>query len=190
MRIAIARAVSILGHPVVVMLITALVVASSRGAAILQLRFVGVAVLTLGIIVLGFSWLQVRAGRWAHVDATSPTERTSLNIFLAGLLFVGATVFWFLTHQVVFPGALALSGALIVTALLVARWVKVSLHTAFAAYATALLWPLTLAVLVGILTTAVVTWSRLALGRHGAADVIAGLALGTTAGAAFHFWIV
>ena len=34
---------------------------------------------------------------------------------------------------------LALPGALIVIALLIARWVKVSLHVAFAAFATALL---------------------------------------------------
>ena len=189
MRIPLARAVSVVGHPVVLVLIAAMVVASSRGATVLQLRFVGAAVLVLGIIVLGFSWLQVRAGRWTHVDATSPGERASLNLFLAGLLFFGGAVLWILTHQLLFPGALALSGAIIVTALLVAKWVKVSLHTAFAAYATVLLWPLALAVLAGSLVTAAVIWSRLVLGRHVVADVIAGLALGTIAGTAYHVWV-
>ena len=190
MRIAFARAISILAHPVVLVLIAAMVVASSRGATILQLRFVGTAVFTIGIIVLGFSWLQVRTGRWAHVDATSRRERTTLNVFLAGLLFVGAAVLWILTHQVLFPAALALSGALIVTALLVATWVKLSLHTAFAAYATALVWPLALAVLAGALVTVAVMWSRLVLGRHVVADVITGLALGTVAGVAYQLWVV
>jgi membrane-associated phospholipid phosphatase len=85
--------------------------------------------------------------------------------------------------------ALALSGALIVIALLVARWVKVSLHVAFAAFATALLWPIKLAVIAGIFVTAAVAWSRLVLGRHVAADVIAGLLLGAATGGAYDAWV-
>jgi membrane-associated phospholipid phosphatase len=85
--------------------------------------------------------------------------------------------------------ALALSGALVLVALLVARWVKVSLHAAFAAFATTLLWPITLAVAGGVLVTAAVVWSRLVLRRHVAADVMAGLVLGVAAGGGYHVWV-
>ena len=146
--------------------------------------------MTLGIIVLGFSWWQVRAGRWSHVDASVRNERNSLNVFLVVLLLLSAVLLWFLTRRPYMPVALALSGALIVTALLIARWVKVSLHVAFAAFATALLWPIKLAFVVGVLVTAAVVWSRLVLGRHVAADVMAGFLLGAAAGGGYHVWVV
>jgi membrane-associated phospholipid phosphatase len=185
-----ARAVSIVGHPVVLVLVAALIAASTRGASLQQLRLIGGALVTLGVIVLGYSWLQVRAGRWSHVDASVRNERNSLNGFLVVLCLLSSALLWFLTRRPHMSVALALSGALIVTALITARWVKVSLHAAFAAFATALLWPIKLAVVAGVLVTAAVVWSRLVLGRHIAADVIAGLLLGVTAGVAYQVWVV
>lgn len=96
---------------------------------------------------------------------------------------------WFLTRRLHVSIALALSGALVVTALTLARWLKVSLHAAFAAFATALLWPNGLAVVVGVLVTAAVIWSRLVLGRHVVVDVMAGLLLGVAAGGGYHLWV-
>lgn len=190
MRIAVARAISIVGHPVVLVTVAALVAASARGASLPQLRLIGGALATLGLIVLGFSWWQVRSGRWSHVDASVKRERVSLNVFLVVLLFLSALVLWFLTRRPHMPAALALSGALIVAALLAARWVKMSLHAAFAAFATMLLWPLKIAMVAGILVTVAVVWSRLVLGRHQAADVISGLLLGLAAGSGFQVWVV
>jgi membrane-associated phospholipid phosphatase len=66
--------------------------------------------------------------------------------------------------------------------------VKVSLHSAFAAFATTLLWPLVPALVAGAVVTAAVVWSRLVLRRHVVTDVVVGLALGVAAGAAFHLW--
>jgi hypothetical protein len=133
---------------------------------------------------------QVRAGRWSHVDASVRHERKSLNVVLGGVCLLSAVLLWFLTRRPYMSLGLALSGALIVIALLIARWVKVSLHAAFAAFATALLWPIKLAVIAGVLLTAAVVWSRLVLGRHVAADVAAGLVLGAAAGGAYHVWVV
>jgi membrane-associated phospholipid phosphatase len=189
MRIAVARAVSIVGHPVVLVLVAALIVASTRGASLQQLRLIGGALVTLGIVVLGFSWLQVRAGRWSHVDASVRNERNSLNVFLVVLCLLSAALLWLLMRRPYMSVALALSGALIITALLISRWVKVSLHAAFAAFATALLWPIKLAVVAGVLVTAAVVWSRLVLGRHVAADIMVGLLLGAAAGGAYQVWV-
>jgi membrane-associated phospholipid phosphatase len=185
-RIALARAISIVGHPIVLLLLAALIAASQKGASARQLWFIGGATLVFGGIVLGFSWQQVRTGRWSHVDASLANERKSLNLFLGILCMAGAAVTWFATRRNPMPIALALSGALIVIALLSSRWVKVSLHAMFAAFATALLWPNVLALSCGAAITAAVVWSRLALGRHVMADVVMGMMLGVAAGAAFH----
>jgi len=189
MRIPLARAISIAGHPVVLLLAAALIAASARGASSNQLWFIGGATLAFGAIVLGFSWLQVRAGRWSHVDASVANERRSLNLFLGALCIAGAAATWFATNRLQMPLALALSGALIAISLLLSRWLKVSLHAMFAAFATALLWPIVPALVAGAVITAAVVWSRLALGRHVVADVVTGLTLGVAAGAAFHLSI-
>jgi membrane-associated phospholipid phosphatase len=168
----------------------ALIAASTRGASLQQLRFIGGALVMLGVIALGFSWFQVRTGRWVHIDASQRGERTSLNVFLALLLLLSALLLWILTRRPPMSIGLALSSALVATALLIARWVKVSLHAAFAAFATTLVWPITLAVVAGVAITAVVVWSRLVLGRHVVADIVAGLLLGVAAGQGYQLWVV
>lgn len=189
-RLAIARAISIVGHPSVLLLAAALIAASNRGSSLRQLWLVSGVVVILGGIVLGFSWVQVRAGRWSHVDASARGERTSLNVFAGTLCLLSAALVWHLTHRTQMSIALALSGAIFVIALAMARWIKVSLHVVFAVFATALLWPDRFAITMGVLVTAALMWSRLVLGRHVAADVIAGLVFGLAAGGAYHAWAV
>jgi hypothetical protein len=190
MRVAVARAVSIAGHPVVILFVAVVVAASTRGASLRQVWFVGGALAVFGLVVLGFSWFQVRSGHWSHIDATARTERNSLNVFLGVMCFIAAMLVWFLTRRPYLSIGLGLSGALALIALLIARWVKVSLHVAFAAFATALVWPNKLAIVAGFLITAALVWSRLILGRHVAADIAAGLLLGATAGSVYHLWLV
>ena len=187
-RIAVARIISTLGHPVVLMLAAALGMASARGASPSQLRFVGISLATLAIVVVGFSWVQVRSGSWEHVDASGTKERASLNGFLAALLSGSALLVWILTRRPDMPVALASAALLIVIAILAASWVKISLHAAFAAFATALLWPMKLAFPIGVLATAAIMWSRLVLGRHKPVDVIAGLLVGFAIGSAYQWW--
>jgi hypothetical protein len=91
-RIAVARAISIGAHPVVLVLVAALISASSRGSTLVQLRLVGAALVGLGVIVLGFSGLQVRTGRWSHVDASAPHERMALHVFLAAVLLLSSAL--------------------------------------------------------------------------------------------------
>jgi hypothetical protein len=188
MRIAIARAISTIGHPVVLISVAALIAASTQGATVVQLRSVGVFMLALATVVIGFMWYQVRSGRWTHVDASGPSERPSLNLFLVGLLALSALLLWRVWHSAHMSIALALAALLIVAALLISKWLKVSLHAVFAAYSTTLLWPLKFAVVAGIIVTAAVAWSRLALSRHTVAEIIVGLLLGAIAGGAYSAW--
>jgi membrane-associated phospholipid phosphatase len=176
------------GHPVVVMFAAGLVSAWRRGAAGWALRNTAAFLAVLGGVVVLFGWRQVRAGRWHHVDASARTERTSLNVFLAGALLASATIAALFVHARHLAVALAIAAVLVLAALLLARWVKPSLHTAFAAFATALLWPWVTAMVAGCSVTVAVAYSRLVLGRHAMRDVIVGILLGLAAGVAYVAW--
>lgn len=175
---ALARALSILGHPVVVLPLAAWL-AADRDADVRTLAGLG----AFGAAVLAWSWWQVRRGRWGHVDASGTTERRSLNLFLIVLFAVGTALAWrFAPPEVAW--AIGLSLPIIALALLGARWCKLSLHVAFATYAALLLWRIgPWAVLCGLCVAALLAWSRLALARHAPRDLVAGALAGTLSGA-------
>lgn len=176
-----ARTLSILGHPVVVLPL-ALWLATARGGADTQ-ALGGLVV--FGAVVVAWSWWQVRRGRWAHVDASSPEERRGLNTFL--LLLFGAGTFLagrFAPREITWAVACALP--IVAVAMLAARWCKPSLHVAFAVYAALVLWRLgAWAVAAGLCFAVLLAWSRLALARHALRDVAAGAAAGAFSGALY-----
>jgi hypothetical protein len=183
-----ARALSLIGHPA--LLVPAAVVqgASIRQAPV-QVLLVATAVSLL--VALDYPRLQpgtqVRTGCWTHVDASLPRERTQLNLFAAPLLFAAAAVLWWLGQPPAIALGLALGGALVVFAHLLRRWLKLSLHAGFAAFSALLLWPSYLGMLSLLLLAVGVAWSRLVLSRHTPQDVALGLLAGATAGLAFNF---
>lgn len=185
MNQALARAVSIFGHPMLVLPLAALALAVSRGqgrmAAWMALGFTFFAAL-----VMSYSWWQVRRGRWAHVDASNKDERRSLNRFLVVALVVAAVLAMRYGHNRELGLGLGLSAAMIAVAMLTARWWKLSLHMAFVIFAATLLWSVAWwAGLAGFACAAAVAWSRLLLQRHVPRDLLAGAATGLLAGIAF-----
>lgn len=179
---ALARTLSIVGHPVVVLPLAAWL-ASPRGSADMG-TLAGLA--GFGGLALAWSWWQVRRGRWAHVDASGRVERAGLNLFLLALLAAGALLAWrFAPRDVAL--AIGLSLPIIALAIVAARWCKLSLHVAFATYAALLLARLDPWVApAGLCFAAVLAWSRLALARHAPRDLAAGAAAGACSGALFH----
>jgi membrane-associated phospholipid phosphatase len=141
------------------------------------------------VIVGLYSLWQVRAGRWAHVDASQPRERHQLNQFLAALLGGAAVLLWAAGQPPPVVLGPLLAAGLVLLAHGLRRWLKVSLHAAFAVFAAALVWPhpgLTL----GLALLAVgVAWSRLALRRHTWAEVLLGLLFGAAGGLAFRVFV-
>jgi hypothetical protein len=128
---------------------------------------------------------QMRAGRWAHPDASHPSERHSLNRFLLLLMLLGTVASWVVVRDSRLTMALALAGAMVTLALVLRQWLKLSLHVAFSVFA-ALVWvPAVMTTLVAILLAAGVAWSRLALGRHTWPDVWAGALVGGVAGGVY-----
>ncbi len=180
-----ARAVSIFGHPMLVLPLAALAVAISRG----QGRMAAWMALGFGLfaaVVMSYSWWQVRRGRWTHVDASGTGERRSLNRFLVVALAVAAVLAMRYGHDRQLGLGLGLSAAMIAVAMLTARWWKLSLHMAFVVFAATLLWGVAWwAGLAGFSCAAVVAWSRLRLQRHVPRDLLAGAATGLLAGIAF-----
>ena len=184
----VARTLSIMGHPLVLLPAAALLALGAAGDRdALPRAVLGFA--AIGTVVMGWSWWQVRHARWQHVDASAQGERRSLNMFVFVLLVAGAALAWRFA-----PGPLALgigvSAALVLCALSSARWCKLSLHVGFAVLAALMLWRIgTWATLLGLCFAAAVAWSRLALGRHVPRDVYAGAIAGALAGAAF-WWLL
>lgn len=182
---SIARVVSIIGHPAVLVPAAAIWVAMSRdapAATVLRLVFIAAG---LAVCVTAYSLLKVRSGAWQHVDASRKAERRSLNLLLIVLLAGAAAFSWRRADTAHLPVALGLLALLCTIALLTGSWIKLSLHVGFACFATALLWPHPWALVAGTAMTIAVAWSRLLLVRHSLVEVLVGGVLGSLTGVAY-----
>jgi membrane-associated phospholipid phosphatase len=181
MNPAVARTLSILGHPLLVLPAAALLATSTGEGANSRLLFAAVAFGLLAVVIQGWSWSQVRRGRWQHVDASQRAERHALNLVLVVLLPVAA---WLSRHA--FPElalGLLCTAAIVALGIVLRHWLKLSLHAACASYAAIVLFVVgPLWMLAGLVFAALVCWSRLVLKRHSRTDVIVGVAAGLMAG--------
>jgi hypothetical protein len=174
-----------LGHPLAVLPSAVLLALAARDPE-MPLGMIALGFAGFGLLVLGWSWAQVRRGRWAHVDASGREERGSLNRFLLIAIALGALLAWRRMPTPDLALVLALAAGLIALALLCSRRCKLSLHLAFAVYAAGLLWPYgAWAVLAGLGFAAAIGWSRLRLSRHVPVDLIVGAVAGAGAAAVY-----
>jgi hypothetical protein len=165
-------------------------------AVIASPAHIGPAALAISIAcaaaALGYSLYKARRGDWAHIDASAPAERMQLNSRVGIGLLAAAGVLWLTGMHVGFPLVVGLSGLIVVVGHAFRGVAKLSLHVAFAIFAAFLVWPNLVASAALTLVALVVAWSRLALRRHVAADIILGTLVGAAAGLAFHmlgFWL-
>ena len=179
---AVARWVSLLAHPfvmVAVMVVVAALHFGTRADAFRALMAVALfTLLPLAVLMVR----QVRRGSWTNVDASERGERPVLFVVgLIGLAALLAYSFFFHPHSFLVRGAVGTLGLLSVCAA-VTPWLKVSLHMAFGALATATL--LLLGSQVGwaiLVVMPALAWSRLALERHRPSEVAAGALAGVGA---------
>jgi hypothetical protein len=184
MRTAFAHALSIAGHPAIVMPLAAGFAAVRGGASPELTRTILMVAGGLVIAVLLYSAVQVRRGKWADSDASAPEERSQLNLFLAPLLAGAAVWAGWSGKAAGLVAGLALAAALVALALVTSRWLKLSLHTAFAVFASSLFWPDLSVVAAGLGLAGLIGWSRWHLSRHTPWDVAAGGLAGAAAGMA------
>lgn len=131
---------------------------------------------------LSFAFWKVWLGRWQHVDASVPSERAELNRFMLPVLLVSALVCLFWLDLRALGVGLAASSLILAAALLLARWLKLSLHVGFAGLAVCVLAEGATGLLLSVLALILMVWSRLALQRHTWRDIWAGLLAGLAAG--------
>lgn len=190
MKTLLARALSILGHPLLVLPAAALVVGMAQGGGRRQLWVAGITLALLAAAIQGWSWWQVRSGRWQHVDASQRHERRGLNRFLLGLLVGAAVFFAAVWRQPALALGLGCAALLIAAGVALAPWLKLSLHASFAVFSAALLWALgPVALALGLAFAGAVAWSRLVLGRHRRRELLAGALAGAAVGLGF-WWLL
>ncbi|HYD86548.1 MAG TPA: hypothetical protein VEA80_03670 [Vitreimonas sp.] len=132
--------------------------------------------------VVVFGMMQVRAGRWRDSDASAPSERVELNLFLAALLAGTAALSYMNGEPIRLVAGFALAGAIVLAALALRHLLKLSLHVAFAAFGAGVLWPaMPIAAVLLSLFAAAVAWSRLELKRHTLNEVVVGAVAGAAA---------
>lgn len=186
--IALARVVSILGHPLLMLPLAVLALSAARDGARRDTLAIAAGFGVFAALVMAYAWWQVRRGRWGHVDASARSERVSLNRFLLAALACAALVAWISSMRELALGTV-LSALLVAVAMLTSRYCKLSLHLAFAVYAAVLLWRIGWWIGASVLVfAALLAWSRLALQRHSPRDLVAGAAAGLITGAVF--WLL
>lgn len=178
---SVARAVSIAGHPAVLMPAAALIASPGHmGPAALAVS------LACACAVLGYSLYKAHRGDWVHIDASAPAERAQLNSRVGIGLLAVAGALWLTELHIGFPLVVALSGLIVTVGHLFRGAAKISLHVAFAVFAAFLVWPNHIATGALALAAAGVAWSRITLRRHVAADIILGMFAGAAAGLVLH----
>lgn len=182
----VARALSVIGHPALLMPGSIAAAAHLADAPPPLQRLAVGSALVVAAIVGVFSLWQVRSGRWRHVDASLPGERRQLTRLLAALLCGVAALAWAGGQPALAAAAPLLVALPVLAAHALRTRMKLSLHAAYAAFALPLLWPQPWGVGAAAVLALGVAWSRLVLRRHTRAEVLAGLLLGAAAGALLH----
>jgi hypothetical protein len=178
MKTSAARFISIVGHPFVLLsLLVLLLYAHSNPQSAIRatFAFMAIVLLPLGLLI----WRSWASGRWRTVDASDKADRPVLYLAI-GLVLVGAGAYFsFVEHSPAFVRGCVVVGAMMLVAFVLNRWIKLSLHIAFAAFCGLLLASIRFSEGLAILLfLPPLIWSRLVLSRHVLSETIGGLILG------------
>ena len=181
--ITLARWLSIVGHPFVTVGVMVAAAAARRGQRGHTLRDLAIVMAMAVVPVAVLMIRQVRSGRWGNVDASNVAERPILyGVGVVASLCLVAYLMLAGSQPAFVRGAI---GALATFAVcgIMTRWLKVSLHLAFAAFAAT-----TLALIGSPVSWFLVPllpalgWARVALGRHRPLEVGLGALIGAACG--------
>lgn len=181
-RREVARWISILGHPFILIpaLVAAVTVPSLPPKQAAQT--IGIVVLVSIVPMLLLIARRVRSGAWTNYDVSVREQRTGMYPTALAITTATALVLaWARVPRPILQGVLAIL-LLIGIAALVNLWLKISLHTAFAVFTALALLPSRGLVAGALFLALAIAWSRLELGRHTVAEVIGGAVLGAVVG--------
>ena len=187
MKIPLARLISIIGHPFVLLVLLLFLTrfqnnpgdAARRAAALIVIVLVLVGMLT---------WRSCATGRWRTVDASDKADRPALYLCIALVLPILGLYFYFTEHARILVRGSIVVALMILAAAALNRWHKISLHLAFATFCGVLLSEENLRYGLPILIVLpALLWSRLMLSRHTLGETISGACLGLTGALALLF---
>ena len=184
-----ARAISWIGHPLIFIPISLVIVVSTRlpprvGLPILGALFVCVIVPTAVLLFAG-----VRSGRWRDADVSVREERRRFYPWAIPFSAIGTLAIWLMRAPTFILRGAIVTLALFVLAAIINLRLKISLHILFAFYCAVVL--LRLGAPFGVsacILAALVFWSRLFLGRHTLIEAITGGSLGVAGGIVTAWW--
>ncbi|HVR40770.1 MAG TPA: hypothetical protein VMU84_16865 [Thermoanaerobaculia bacterium] len=176
LSLRVARAVSAAGHPFVLIPV-------SIAIATRAWFWAAVIAATTILPLLAFIAIQVRRGAWSDFDVSRHEQRHGLYWALVPLLAACAIVLR-MNHAApqMMRGLLA-SAVMLAAGLFANRFLKVSLHSMFAAFSAAIvIRGLPIAAPFAILVVIAVAWSRHRLERHTLMEIATGLVFGIAGG--------
>jgi membrane-associated phospholipid phosphatase len=178
--------VSVIGHPFVLVPLTTLYAVSRRAGLGRAAGSAGAVALATVVPVLALVVIGVRRSVWSDHDVSDREQRRGFYRALFVVLPAGSAALWF-AQPALRKGILAAWG-LVLASMLANRFVKSSLHVAFAAFCAASLPLPPVGAVAAAIAVIAIAWSRLALERHTLAEVALGGLIGTTAGLALRLW--
>ena len=175
--------VSWIGHPLVFVTISVVIVlatqlASRRAIGLIGALFLAVIAPTGVLLFVG-----IRSGRWRDADVSVREERKRFYPIAIPLSALGTIVMWLAnTPRSILRGGM-ITLLLLIAAAIINHWSKVSLHTLFATYCTVILFRVNIFCgSAALILAGLVFWSRLFLSRHTISENISGVALGSVGG--------
>lgn len=182
---ALARWVSIVGHPFALALLLGLTPMWSGGQAVRALRVSGVILMVAVVPMIVFVRRRRASGDWETVDASHPSNRPALFRAIFIVVVVLGLYFGLVERSVTLLRGTVAVAILAGIAAILNRWIKLSLHLAFATFTAVALYPLGVGHWLPVaLFLPLLAWSRLVMGRHTMPEIIAGFGLGAGVGAA------
>ena len=184
-----ARWLSIIAHPFVMVGVMVGTAVARRQTPAEALRSVAMVVVVVIVPLLILMTRKVRTGAWENADASNRQERPILYL-VGALALVGLLAYltMFRPHHFMVRGVFA-TLLMFAACAAVTRWVKVSLHMAFAALAaTALSLTGSIVGYLLVVMLPALAWARLALSRHTPLELALGTAAGAVTGAAIHYF--
>ncbi|MBX2992026.1 MAG: phosphatase PAP2 family protein [Bacteroidetes bacterium] len=178
-RITIARWISIIGHPFLLMpALTGIIayhVLPPKQALIAELVALGVVIVPAAV----YTMYRVRKGTWGDLDVSDQRQRGQFYRILLPLLLIVTIVALLADVPPEIPLGAAAIIVLVGSAHFINSKVKVSLHTGFGVFVALTLFLIRPDIAFAALILAcLIGWSRIVLGRHSTREVLLGGGLG------------
>ena len=176
------------GHPFVMIVLLVLLLSWTMNRAVAW-RITGF-VTIMGLIPTGLLlWRRSTSRREQAADGSAPNDRSILYFSLITVLLLSCVYFHFVEHSVFLARGSAVTALMSAVAAVANRWIRLSLHLAFAVFSGVILTRIHLSYGLPILILSpLLAWSRLVLLRHTLPEVIGGSVLGLSA-AVILIWI-